>query len=79
MSYGLVICSACKREVHQSGDRNIQRGWQHCEDKTPLCSEATTAYPRAKDEIAGAYCGMDDLDHVFVQPRRSVSRLPRKF
>lgn len=42
MSYGLVICSLCKREVHQD-DEN--RSWQHCDDQTPLCVGAQGVYP----------------------------------
>ena len=37
MSYGIVICSKCKREVHQDGS---EHSWRHCEDKTAICQNA---------------------------------------
>lgn len=55
MSYGLVICSKCGREVHQ--DR--VRGWFHCEDNTPRCDGASAAYPGSPGEIVGKCCGRD--------------------
>ncbi len=57
MSFGLVICSTCKREVHQDGENHT---WRHCEDKSPRCEGAVSAYPTDKSGIAGKFCGMDD-------------------
>ena len=34
MSYGILMCSKCKREIHQDGPNYT---WLHCEDKTPIC------------------------------------------
>lgn len=76
MSAGLVICSNCSREVHQDGPRqhNAMRckcphdtgwcpaGWRHCEDKTPRCEGASSAYPKQKDYIVGGYCGADGIE-----------------
>ncbi len=68
MSYGLVICGVCKREVHQDGP---DHSWRHCEDKTPICFGATTPYPRDSKEIVGEFCGADDFDNVFLNKSRS--------
>ena len=59
MSTGMVICSACKREMHQDGPRAIENGWQHCEDGSPRCANATADYPRTAAEVRGAYCCAD--------------------
>lgn len=67
MSYGLVICSECKREVHQDGPNNT---WRHCEDKTPRCLNAMSVYPESTASIKGKFCGCDDFDGMFV-PRKS--------
>lgn len=64
MSYGLVICSVCKREVHARMISNINSSgdnWEHCEDKSPRCYGASSIYPKSKDEIVGIACGYDDL------------------
>lgn len=64
MSSGIVICSKCKREVHQDGPR-VPSGsftvatWRHCEDKTPRCAGATSDYPRSVADIVGKWCGAD--------------------
>lgn len=60
MSYGIVICSECKREVHQ-GSWMVDRAWVHCDDSTVICQSATAVYPKSKAEIKGHYCGKDDL------------------
>lgn len=75
MSYGLLICSKCSREVHQDGDNHT---WRHCEDKSPICEGARRDYPRNASEIKGKFCGCDDFDGVFVQ-RRSLQGRARKF
>lgn len=62
MSTGIVICSICKRELHQSGDRAIENGWMHCEDRTPRCSDGSAVFPESTAEIVGKWCGMDDPD-----------------
>lgn len=54
----MVICSSCKREVHQDGDMEVSNGWQHCEQQTPICEGATAKWPEV-DEIVGSYCGCD--------------------
>lgn len=62
MSWGLVICNVCRREVHQDGERNIPDGpnqWRHCEDKTPRCDGATSRYLAAGERPTGAYCERD--------------------
>lgn len=75
MSYGLVICGACKREVHQDGPSELVphtfgngssevTTWRHCEDKTPRCAGASSKYPESTVEIVGPFCGRDDVDHL---------------
>lgn len=59
MSTGMVICSVCKREVHQDGPKSVSRGWPHCEDGTAMCDGATADYPRHAEDVRGAYCGAD--------------------
>jgi hypothetical protein len=67
MSSGLVICSVCRREVHQDGptpaptppDRYPSTGWTHCEDGTPRCDGATSTYPTSRAEIVGRFCACD--------------------
>ena len=61
MSYGLVICGYCKREIHQDGPNN---SWRHCEDKTPKCLGAPGIHPKSTSEIVGKWCGADDFDGV---------------
>lgn len=56
MSYGIVICSVCKSEVHQDGENH---GWRHCEDKTPRCEGGSSGYPQSLSEIVGKWCGRD--------------------
>jgi hypothetical protein len=58
MSYGLLICSMCQREVHQGKDRR----WHHCEDKTPC---AAVIYAEKESDIKGKWCGRDDFDKKF--------------
>lgn len=73
MSSGIVVCSACKREVHQNGaivhgsrcecPRSsgwCTTGWTHCEDKTPRCAGATSDFPESTAEIVGRWCGIDE-------------------
>ena len=62
MSSGLVICSICKREVHQEG---ADHGWIHCQDQTPRCTLADSIYPDDYSQIVGPYCGKDDLNTYF--------------
>jgi len=71
MSSGLVICSVCKREVHQDGPASTHttitgapytlHGWQHCEDKTPRCDGASSIWPMDRFEIVGKFCGRDEM------------------
>lgn len=63
MSWGICICSICKREVHQKrsipGDFNSKLVWYHCDDTAAICEGATAAYPKSNDEIVGKWCGSD--------------------
>lgn len=73
MSNGLVICSVCRREVHQArpflragpraaptpDDRYPPAGWTHCEDQTPRCAGASSRYPTSRAEIVGPFCACD--------------------
>jgi hypothetical protein len=66
MSSGLVMCSACHREVHQDGLRDAQgRGtWRHCSrfhGWTPICEGAHAMYPETRLAISGLYCQADGL------------------
>lgn len=69
MSYGLVVCDKCHREVHQDAVRQ----WYHCEDATPICLLGTAVYPKSTAEIVGRYCGhdamFDDLVRQGIRPR----------
>lgn len=56
MSYGIVICSKCHREVHQDGP---EHSWRHCEDKTPRCNDADSIYPDSSTNIVGKFCARD--------------------
>lgn len=64
MSYGLVICSICKHEVHQRGDRS----WWHCDTVTPMCNGAQAIFPERRTDIKGAWCGADDFDGTMGRP-----------
>lgn len=57
MSTGIVVCSLCRREVHQDGPHHT---WTHCDDKSPRCVGAVSSYPSDKSEIVGPYCGVDE-------------------
>jgi len=70
MSYGLVICSECKYEVHQGSNRV----WFHCDGMTPICPGATASYPKDADEIQGRWCGADDLDNEFKKPAKTKGK-----
>jgi hypothetical protein len=62
MSSGLVICSVCRREVHQDGNALTPGGtwtWRHCEDKSPRCDGASFVYPSKRSDIVGSFCEMD--------------------
>ena len=65
MSSGLVICSKCKREVHQRGWMPLPDGrrsiWHHCEDSTDMCDGADAVYPKSTAEIQGDWCGADQI------------------
>lgn len=54
MSHGIVICSKCKRELHQDG------GWFHCEDDTPRCDYGSSEYVENPNDIKGKWCGRDE-------------------
>lgn len=57
MSTGMVICSICGKEVHQWGDREVSRGWVHCETREPICGSAI--YPKARADVKGKACEAD--------------------
>lgn len=62
MSYGTVICSTCKREVHQSRNTSTDRlYWFHCEDESDICRDSTATYPMSIAEIVGKWCGRDAM------------------
>lgn len=56
MSAGIVVCSICFHEVHQTSG-----GWVHCGSHTPICDGAIAIYPRSTDDIQGKWCGRDDF------------------
>lgn len=68
MSAGLVVCSACRREVHQNGPYKYpekppgfrESTWQHCEDQTPICIGASAPYAD-RHEVKGKACFADDF------------------
>lgn len=62
MSAGLVVCSKCRREVHQDGPRDQaagSRSWRHCEDKTARCDGATSEHA-TPEQVQGVACFADD-------------------
>jgi hypothetical protein len=66
MSTGLVICSKCKKEVHQDGPHhaNGRSEWRHCSrfhGWTPICKGAEPMYPHARVQINGLFCQADGL------------------
>jgi hypothetical protein len=70
MSSGVVVCSACRREVHQDGppawpSPGAALTWRHCEDKTPRCAGAHSAFPASPADIVGRWCGMDQTPGQF--------------
>jgi hypothetical protein len=58
MSWGTVICSECKREVHQAA---FTHEWRHCEDGTLRCAAASSIYPDTPSDIKGRACGQDEM------------------
>jgi hypothetical protein len=80
VSYGLVICNQCKREVHQDGSPTLPNGpntWRHCEDKTPRCVGAVSIYPSARADIAGKWCGRDEMGSP-EEPRGALKPRARR-
>lgn len=75
MSYGVVMCSVCQREVHQSGSWP-NRAWAHCEDGSAICEGARAAYPRTPAELKGEWCGADScgMQPEFDQAKRREKR-----
>lgn len=67
MSYGMCICSVCRREVHQARDRS----WYHCDFGEwkgrggPMCEGAEAVFPKLTEDgqpmANGDYCGIDDF------------------
>ena len=70
MSYGVVMCGECYREVHQESDRT----WFHCEDQTPMCAGAGRQFPRRPDELRGKWCGADSCG---MQPEFDILTRPK--
>ena len=75
MSYGIVVCSKCRREVHQNGGMECGMGWTHCTGSSaapgsPICKGAKAVYPSSTEEIVGAYCGADGMGDVDVNKAR---------
>ncbi len=61
MSTGLVICSVCRKEVHQDGPKHA---WRHCsrfQGWTPICEGATAVYPKRRSDIVGMFCQADGM------------------
>jgi hypothetical protein len=56
MSTGIVICSVCFRELHQSPNRK----WYHCEDNSLECKEGYHEYAMELKRIKGRWCGADN-------------------
>ena len=59
MSWGMCICSECKREVHQGRRKDQSLYWFHCEDKTDACLGSRADYAQTTAEVKGRWCGMD--------------------
>jgi len=81
MSYGLMICDVCKREVHQDGtkDPETQRFvWKHCNTGSWICKGASAIYPASRDEILAEFCGADDFDGKFKPYRTSGGNAARE-
>jgi hypothetical protein len=68
MSYGVVMCSKCNREVHQGN------GWYHCEDHEDICVGGQAVYPKSPDELKGKWCGTDSCG---MQPEFDIISRPR--
>jgi hypothetical protein len=74
MSYGIVVCSKCNREIHQHTNAK-SRQWYHCEDSTGMCDQADAIYPASMQQVKGNYCGKDDY---FSEPYKGLSRAERR-
>lgn len=77
MSMGMVICSKCKKEVHQWGRKGVRDGWIHCEDKSPRCEGATSDYPQSHNEVNGPWCGKDGTPPGFPKKRTACEEMLR--
>ena len=69
MSWGMVMCSTCKREVHQA--RRPSDGvlyWYHCDDKSDICPHSQADYVRSTTEVKGKWCGFDGLPGKGMPP-----------
>lgn len=65
MSSGVVMCSKCKKEVHQNGLKDVNNctAWTHCSGTwlkpgTPICEGAKVVFA-ALGELKGDWCGAD--------------------
>lgn len=59
MSYGrIVVCSKCRREIHQTGTPQNEWGWTHCEDGSPQCAGGERDWAQ-NGEPKGKWCGRD--------------------
>jgi hypothetical protein len=72
MSFGLLICAKCSKEVHQ-----IDGAWVHCVDKTARCPGALSIYPKSRQQIQGEYCGRDQFFRDYDQKKAIPKALPK--
>lgn len=57
MSCGIMVCSVCRREIHQDGPKNGRHTWRHCNTKSAICYDACpdwAAVGEPRDEFCGA-------------------------
>lgn len=60
MSYGIAVCSKCRREIHQTGTAMDKWAWTHCEDGTDQCPHGKRDYAAAGEPL-GKWCGRDGV------------------
>jgi hypothetical protein len=70
MSWGIVACSKCRREMHQNGPVvDDVATWLHCEDQSPAC-EGGRFCPEYEDEVRGKFCQIDGMGEQRLKKRR---------
>ena len=57
MSYGIMMCGICQREIHQDDSDHT---WRHCMDKTRICDGASKEFA-GDGEGRGVFCGKDGM------------------